>query len=256
MTDDENLDLNLDLDVEINVRAPAEVAARVIVVAAVCHRAYLERAEADNGADDPEAERFDLVAWLRIEGLDPIASPIERRLLQTRLGRLTTNETDAATWRTEALAPLAWAMGFLEALPQYHLPIDPGPLLDAVPSPWDKTAPFRTGVRLRSEEEIAAERERAELWHWRATMVDLLQEAPGKEAQRLAAVIREVAGEAARAGLIAKVAGGDFPVDGRPYRDLDEETLGMAAAIAEERHHALNWLCGFGTDWDTVPMDV
>ncbi len=30
----------------------------------------------------------------------------------------------------------------------------------------------------------------------------------------------------------------------------------MAAAIATERHHALNWLCGFGTDWDNVPTDV
>ncbi len=87
-------------------------------------------------------------------------------------------------------------------------------------------------------------------------MVDLLLEAGGKEAQRLRTVIREVAGEAARAGLIVDVAGGDFTADGRPYRDLDEEALGMAAAIAAERHHALNWLCGFGTDWDNVPTDV
>lgn len=256
MTDDEDLDLDPELDVEINLRTPAEVAARVIVLAAVCHRAYLERAVADDGADDPEAERFDLVAWLRTEGLDPIASPVERHLLQTRLGRLASDEAAAASWQTEALTALAWAMGILDALPSYHIPTDPGTLLDAVPSPWDKTAPFRTGVRLRPEEEIAAERERAELWHWRATMVDLLLEAGGKEAQRLRTVIREVAGEAARAGLIVDVAGGDFTADGRPYRDLDEEALGMAAAIAAERHHALNWLCGYGTDWDNVPTDV
>ncbi|MDP9356132.1 MAG: DUF4272 domain-containing protein [Chloroflexota bacterium] len=256
MTDDEDLDLDPDLDIEINLRAPAEVAARVIVLAAVCHRAYLERAEGDDGADDPEAERFDLVAWLRTEGLDPIASPVERHLLQTRLGRLGSDETDAASWQTEALAALAWAMGILEALPPYHIPVDPGPLLDAMPSPWDKTGPFRTGVRLRPEEEIAAERERAELWHWRATMVDLLLEARGKEAQRLGAVIREVAGEAARAGIVDHVTAGDFTVDGRPYRDLAGEALDVATAIAAERHRALNWLCGFGMDWDTVPTDV
>lgn len=255
MTDDE-LDPDPELEIEINLRAPGEVAARAIVLATVCHRAYLERATPGSDTEDPEAERFDLVAWLRTEGLDPVVSPTERHLLQTRLGRLTSEETDAASWQIEGLAGLAWAMGILETLPPVHLPVDPGPLLEAMPSPWDKTAPFRTGVRLRAEDEIAAERERAELWHWRATMVDLLLEATGREAQRLVAVIREVANEAARAGIIDRVAAGDFPVNGRPYRDLDEEEQGVAAAVAAERHHALNWLCGFGTGWDNVPTDV
>ena len=256
MSGDEDFDLNPELDIEINLRAPAEVAARVILLAAICRRAYLERAEVDDGSDDPEADRFDLVAWLRTEGLDPVAAPSERHLLQTRLGRLGSDKIDAASWQTEALAALAWAMGVLEALPPYHIPVDPGPLLDAVPSPWDKTSQFRTSVRLRPEEVIAAQRERAELWHWRATMVDLLLEARPRETQQLNTVIREVADEASRAGLIDQAVASDFGVDDRPYRDLDEDAVDVATVIAAERHRALNWLCGFGSDWDSVPTDV
>ena len=34
------------------------------------------------------------------------------------------------------------------------------------------------------------------------------------------------------------------------YRDLDAGEHADAAAIARERRHALNWLCGASPDWD------
>ena len=34
------------------------------------------------------------------------------------------------------------------------------------------------------------------------------------------------------------------------------EQLGEAQTIAAERHHALNWVCGLGHQWDDVPLDT
>lgn len=245
-----------DEELDIRLRSPSETAARAIVLGAVCRRAYLELPERPEAADDPEGERFDLSAWLRDEGLQPAISPTERRLLETRLGRIPRDDADAASWRGEALAALGWALGLLDEMPPYDAPADLDALMTLIPGPWDKTAPFRGGAPLRDEPAIAAARETAELWHWRATTADLLLAATGREARELTAVVREVAQDAAQAGLFPRPIGGDFPANGRPYRDLSPDDLAVLANVAAERHYALNWLCGFGSTWDDVPLDL
>jgi hypothetical protein len=245
-----------DDELDIRLRTPGETAARAIVLGAVCRRAYLELPERPEAADDPEGERFDLSAWLRDEGLQPAISPAERRLLETRLGRVPRDDAEAASWRGEALAALGWALRLLDEMPPYDVPADLGALMALIPGPWDKTAAFRGGTQLRDEPAIAAARETAEIWHWRATTADLLLAATGREARELTAVVREVARDAARAGLFPRPIGGDFPVSGQPYRDLPPDDLAVLANVAAERHYALNWLCGFGASWDDVPLDL
>ena len=247
-----------DDELDIRLRSPAETAARAVVLGAVCRRAYLElpREPADEGAEDPEAERFDLSAWLRDEGLWPAVSPTERRLLETRLGRVPAEQAETASWRGEALAALGWALGLVDPLPPFDTPADLDALLGLVPGPWDKTRAFHTAATLRDEGSIAAAREAAELWHWRADTADLIGAASAREAKELAAVVREVAADAARAGLIPRAVGGDFPAAGRPYRELDDDRRSALASVAAQRHHALNWLCGFGSGWDDVPLDL
>ena len=49
---------------------------------------------------------------------------------------------------------------------------------------------------------------------------------------------------------------GDFHAYGKVYRHLTPEQHAEAHSIALERHHALNWLCGAGSDWDDVPLDT
>ena len=244
-------------EIDINLRLPAEVAGRVALLGAVCRRAYLELLPPDApDTDDPEAERFDLAAWVRTEGLDALATPTERHLLQTRIGRLTPDEAETITWQTEGLAVLCWALGLIADVPPYDQPIDPTAVLRLIPTPWESTATFRRSTPLRPEADIAAERERAELWFWRAETADLLIAATGREATDISRVIRDVARDAAAAGHFPAPIGHDFPARGLPYRDLDEATHAVIATIAAERHRALGWLCGFGSDWDHVPTEV
>lgn len=52
--------------------------------------------------------------------------------------------------------------------------------------------------------------------------------------------------------------GSDFPAIGRPYRNLSIEELAILTSIAQERHKALNWLCGFSSSgrWADTTTDT
>jgi len=253
-----------ELELDIRLRAPRVVGERMVVLAALCRRGFLERSpqevagdeDEDDDLEDAETERFDLVAWLREEGLDRAATPAERSALHTRIGRLSPDEVARASWGAEALLALAWCTDLLPELPPYDRPADPASLLDAIPSPWQSTKAFLTGLVLRSERQIADERERAELWYWRAGVEAIYRQAAEDEREELRAVIREVARDAENSGLLSRLAGGDFALDGRPVARLSAPLLDDLTAIAFERLRALNWVCGFGASWDDVPTDL
>ena len=245
-----------DLTVEIDLRSPKEVAVRLVVLGAICRRAFLEAQPSPGPEDDPEAERFDLAAWLRTEGLAGALTPNEARLLQTRVGRLPAEDAVAASWQTEALVALAWAVGLVDPMPPFDAVAEPSPILTALPAPWDSPKDFLAQARLRGEDEIAAERERAELWHWRSDVAEQLRLASGADRRTLIAAVHEVARDALGARVLTSLAAGDFPALGGPYQALDDPTRLDLGTIALERYRALNWLCGFGATWDDVPIDL
>ena len=99
-------------------------------------------------------------------------------------------------------------------------------------------------VRLRSEQELADERERMELWYWRGDT-----EIPDED-------LAEVVAQVAAAGLIP-IVDGDFALsDGTSYVTLSEEDQDELNWVAEQRLRALNWVCGFGDSWETAPLDI
>ncbi len=255
MNSDTNADLDDDdLEIEINLQPVPIAAARLIVVGAVCRRAFLELDPATaTASDDPEGDRFDLTAWLTEEGLDPYVSAEERHVLNRRIGRLEPEEAQAFSWQIEAAAALAWSLELLDDAPPPDAAIDPAALFALLPSPWDKTRPFRTNAELLPEELVAFERERAELWHWRATVEVERSTATGRDASELNAAIREVAAESAAAGFFVDPIGNDFPVAGHAYRLSTPDMVETLAAVATERLRALNWLCGVIPAWDAPP---
>lgn len=245
-----------DLEIEITLQPVPLAAARLLVAGAVCRRAFLELDPATAAAsDDPEGDRFDLAAWLTEEGLDPHISAIERHLLNRRIGSLTVDEAQQASWQIEAAAALAWALEILDESPPLDEPVDPASLLALLPSPWDKTRPFRENAELLPEELIAVERERAELWFWRSSIEDDRTTAKGRQATDLNAAIAEVAAEAAAAEFFIAPIDNDFPVGGRSFRAAKPAHLETIAAVATERLRALNWLCGLSRSWD-APVSI
>lgn len=242
-------------ELDIALRSAAEAAARLLLLSAVLQRAYLEQAR-HSPEDDAPGERFDLAAWAGAEGLLAQATSLETALLHAPFGFLDAGVVTDLSWEAEALVALGWALGLRDASPGPPLPADPGPILAQLPQPWASSRAFVDGARLRDESAIAEERERAELWLWRVDAERAHRDDPAADRRELEAAIREVANDAARAGLLPAPVDGDMPVNGQPFRRLSPEALDEVSEVATHRLRAINWLCGFGDAWDSVPLDV
>jgi hypothetical protein len=153
-----------------------------------------------------------------------------------------------AVWRGESLGTLLWALQLAE-LPAYDTPF----------AAEDVVAAALDGAALREAEEIELECETARLWHWRARTSELQAAGALELSERYATFDQLIAATAMRGyeqGVLPTPMRGDFGAYGKVYRHLSPEQLAEAHSIAVERHHALNWLCGLGSDWADVPLDT
>lgn len=232
-----------DLDddtVDVRPWPVAELVGRAVVLATVARRGMIDLDE-ERDLFEVEADQFDLSAWGRTE-LQGWITGRDVALLTKPAGEMNAKELRECEDALIGSSTIAWALRAVD-IPQLPVPQDPDvekATLDWAPEPWEKVRPLQQQARLRSDEDLARERERWELWYWRA--VDADDEA-------LADVVVEVE----EAGLIP-VVGNDFATDdGTPFSRLPEEVQGDIAWLAELRLRALNWVCGFGT-WDTAPL--
>jgi hypothetical protein len=153
-----------------------------------------------------------------------------------------------AVWAGEGLGMLLWALE-LAQLPPYDRAFDAEKL---VATAMDEAI-------LRPADEIERARETARLWHWRARTAVL--EAEGdvdlpQEWQSFDQLVGATAMRGFEQGLLPRPLRGDFPAFGAVYRELSDEQQDEAHQIAWQRHRALNWLCGMGKTWESVPTDT
>jgi hypothetical protein len=241
-------------EIDVELRPPAEVRARVLVLAAVVRRLALEDAAPDD-AGDVLGDAFDEREWLRDQGIENELTRQEADLLSGPPGSLEREAIVEASWQGEALVALGWAIGMLD-MPPVDTTSDPRPVLTLVPRPWDAIGNWMSDPTLVSESDAVWERERSEIWHWRATSELLRREGTPTDSQDVEAAIRDVAAEALAAGILPVLHDGDFLARGRRVKDLAGRDLDELIAVTGQRLRALNWLCGFGDSWDDVPLDV
>jgi hypothetical protein len=172
--------------------------------------------------------------------------------LRVALARLPEGEQDAgvieAVWGGEGLGMLLWALELVQ-LPPYDRPFEAEQLLEADVAE----------SALRPGEEIGRARETARLWHWRARTAELQADGELELPEPWQSFDQLVGATAMRGfeqGLLPRPLRGDFPAFGVVYRELEPEQQEEAHQIAWQRHRALNWLCGLGRTWDTVPTDT
>ena|SRR5690242_2579437 len=239
---------------EFEPRPAALVARRAALIGAVLRRITLDLGLSET--DDLMADRFDIGAWTAAEGLPALATEQEAEILSSPLGVLDPLTIDDASWTSEGLVALAWSLGLIDAMPPYDALADASVALAAMPAPWDSIAQFARTAKLRPDEDLARERERAEVWHWRSEAEFQSRESTRAERNEIQAAAREVAREAHQASLIGPLEDHDFAAGGRPFHQLSEDELIEMGEIAFQRLRALNWTCGFGRAWDDVPLEI
>jgi hypothetical protein len=241
-------------EIDVELRAPQEVRARILILSSILRRLALETATLP-AEGDPVADAFDEREWLRDQGLASQLSAREATLLDSRPGSAAPEAITEGSWEGEALVALGWAVGLLD-MPPVDVPPDLGWIVDLVPRPWDAINTWMSDPAIVSESDAAQQRESAEIWHWRARTEPLRREATAVDRRDYEVAIAEVVVEARSAGLIPALLDRDFPVRGRSIKEISDSAIDELIAVTGQRLRALNWLCGYGTTWDDVPLDI
>ena len=220
-----------------------ELIGRAVVLASVARRGILE-VDTDRDVFDLETDRFDLLTWARTE-LQNWITDAELALLSKPVGELDEDDLAECDNALIGASTVGWAIGAVDG-DQLPLPQDgvaEEQVLAWAPEPWAKVRQLASRTRTRSEDALARERERWELWYWRST-----------DAEDASDVLRDVVDEVREAGLIP-VAESDLATDaGKPFASLSADDQDDIAWLAGLRLRALNWVCGFGDSWEAAPL--
>ena len=252
-----------DLDddsIDVNLRSSSEIGGRLAILGLVLARLGLET-NALVGGDprdilDAEDERYDFLAWLRSEGAAAHLTVAESTLLATRVGNASADSVAEWSWQAERVAVVAWAASLVDGLPEHHQAAEIGATLAQLPAPWDSIADFIAELSLRSDEQIAFEIERSELWLWRAETEEARRTASRDELGEIAEAITDVVSQGVEIGLIERAPDGDFLASGQSFHRLSDNVRTRIATIASERLRAFNWLRGAEDDWDHLSADI
>lgn len=196
---------------------------------------------------------------MREQGLWEHTSEPEKQFFEVGVLETTTRQRIDASWMVESIICLDWALQRRPEIAPYDQETSP----DSVRFKEGERASDLIGSAvLHPDSKIDAQREIAQLWHWRCRTHMLLKSSRIPEripnGPTMEEVIRLTAEDAAREGIIPPPIDHDFPALGKPFRDLSEEEFQQVMSISMERHKALNWLCGYAPEnqWAETPTDT
>jgi hypothetical protein len=224
----------------------ARVAMRALATSAVVCRGFLESWT----KDEAESLHRRIFEWLDAQGLVPELEAWEKEAIENPVGGLSRQTAVNATWRSEALAVLAWALD-VYPLPSLDEQVDPADVGNAVGflDPDARTSCVE-GARLRAEEEIEVLAERLFSAHWR-----LRQFAIRPEPIDFVELAREAwFGPMTIEGL--SLVEGDLAFGGVPIAKLDTARLPELMSTIRERRLAAEWLRGNAALMSDVSLDT
>lgn len=210
------------------------VARRALVLCAVVCRASLEQ---EPSAARAEELRERLLAWLTANDLGGELEEHERELIEADVGSLPRQRAIDASWRSEGLAVLGWALGGYD-LPAHDEQADPQEIAQSLGFLEDGPARGLDGPRLRDGAELERLSRRLMCLHWR------LREFTSRPG---VLDLKKTAGLAFTAEVDLEgvpLLDGDLALRGAPISACEPEVVTECASIAFERHQAINWLAG------------
>lgn len=233
----------MDDELDIQPWPVLELIGRAVALTSVAKRGLLEVDE-DLDVFSKETDRFELSTWARTELTNWITDS-ELAALNTPIGDLTEEQMLLADEALYAGGAVAWA---LRGVADDYMPMPDtvefmAAVLEWAPTPWDKVRQLQKRVRLRSDQDLADERERMELWYWRGS-----DDVTPEDLAEVVAEINEI-------DLMPTI-DGDLAAGNVAFGSLSDDDRDDLTWIAEQRLRALNWVCGFGESWETAPLDI
>ena len=241
-----------------------EITARLILLSQI-------QAHCTTYLDSPTQEEADvihraLLANLHDHGLWEYATTEEIKLLKSNPLAIDFECAQSTFFSMNAQAVFAWCLGMIDGLPPYDTAISDqdasysGEFIDHLPNP-EHFELVASNFNRRSNGEIERARTDAESWHWRSRTLEYQRSKPIAKSSTKSKVFQERVREASQScvsdGMFVAI-DDDFPAFGKPYFLLDDAEWRKIRVITEQRHKALNWVCGLAPEnnYDETPTDT
>lgn len=229
----------------------SELAGHLIAQATLGRRALIET-DTESDVFERETDRFELEAWARLE-LTAWLTPAELDLLATNVGKLTEDQLAGAEQGALIGSTLGWVL-HLSGGDRLQAPTDGEAevaVLAWAPTPWTPVRSLLKPLRVRSDEQLAEERERWEVLAWRTTLFSD-QEFIDEDRSAWLEALPEI-----EAAGLWPVESGDLVLDdGTNLAALSTDELQDLQHDAEVRLRSLNWVCGYGDSPVTAPLEI
>jgi hypothetical protein len=236
------------LDDEFTPTPPTaeRVAARALVLSAVSCRALIEEDAGKQGAEDL---RLRLLPWLETIGAAEELEPAETTLIATPLGKLEEKKGVDASWQSEGMVVLAWALGFAE-LPPVHVQCEPSDVANCMGFLDDRENTPLHNPRLRDGSEIEKRGDTYLTLHWRLRQFSINSAPMDFSAYALACKWATMRLDE------LEFQDNDLAIDGVRIDKVEFKRFREVLSITQERHQALNWLMGFEQLYSQVTTDT
>jgi Domain of unknown function (DUF4272) len=233
-------------DLPLNPPDANRVAARALVLAAVSCRGLIERDPNPLGA---EKLRQEVVGWLDSVGAAEELEPSETLLISTPLGMLDQTTIKNASWRSEGMIVLAWALGYSK-LPDIHTECAPSDTASGMGFLDERCNTPLHSPRLRSRSELDEWTQTYLTLHWR-----LRQFTVRAEAMDFVQFVLDCDWGPLRLDHL-EVADRDLAIRGVRIDKVEYNVFHQTLSIAQERHQAFNWILGFEPTYSQVTTDT
>lgn len=225
---------------------PSRVATRALILAAASCRGLIEKDAYDHGAEEL---RLKVVGWLMRVGASEELEANEAALLATPLGKLDRKATLNATWLSEGMVVLAWAL-YCADLPPFHSECNPSEVANAMGFLEDRENTAAQSPRLRDSTEIQSWAETYLTLHWR-----LRQFSQKPERIDFVKYVSACAWGPLRLEHL-EISGDDLAINGERIEKVAPDGFRRTLSITQERHQAFNWLLGFERVYSQVTTDT
>jgi len=212
-------------------------------MSAVICRAFIEEFDEQEPAEELLSRTR---AWLKKYALISELEDWESSLISAPLKKLPRRQQVDATWMSEGLVVLSWALNCYDDIPAHDVAVDPKEVTNSLGFLTDEIVEILQNPELRSVDELETCRNKLFGLHWRLRDYGL---------SRRKMDLKEFArtcwfGPINIEGVALEE--GDLSVDGKTILKADPDIVNRCCSIAVERHKAVNWLRGYDSTYSEV----